>query len=275
MGNSVCLALIIADCPPGQFCLRSGVSGDSGEVWKSTGVKALGWETISFEDSVNYVSSNWKNAYSFNSYMFGANEIQTPQRLLNDCTKNGNTPETCDNNPSSQHPTKANFMWHNPSGDDNIDQSTWSTEAFFRYVFYLRNPGEDENNIDLTYEINAFMIVDDDYQLFVNGTPFFPNNDNGNPDKVDYYDSNTILPNPANLPPGANINTLLNYSSETLQDNKNVIAIHAVDGRWGNAEHRENKRVLFDSVISVSEPTSIILLLTGLFGLMWRHRLKA
>lgn len=121
------------------------------------------------------------------------------------------------NDPGDQIPgTNGNYIWHDPMGTS--DGTTGPLEAFFRYTFHLALPTE----LPLLVA-QAQVTVDDDYDLFVNGQLAFENHDNGHAEVVDAID-------------------LTPY----LQNGENVIAIHAVDGIWGQPFDRAFESLLFD-----------------------------
>jgi len=133
--------------------------------------------------------------------------------------------------PSSLIPgSNAEHMWHDPA--HSSDGTNGSVQALFRKTFYLNLTGESR-----PYVGKAKISVDDDYDLYVNGDLVFQNHDNGNADVVDVVD---LTPN--------------------LQNGKNVIAIHAVDGGWDNPRDRIYERVLFDAKI---HPLSDLFVLTN------------
>lgn len=124
----------------------------------------------------------------------------------------------------------------------NSDGTGSPNEIWMRLEFGI-------GSIDAGQVLNALarVQVDDDYQLFVNGISAILNNDQGYADKVQYASFGSLL----------------------LADNQNVIAIHAVDGGWGNPSDRSYQDVLMDLTISsdpisVPEPTTLSLLVMGL-----------
>jgi len=110
--------------------------------------------------------------------------------------------------------TVAQHIWHDPLGTS--DGKTGPNETFLRFTFYLANWSSG----------NAQIVVDDDYNLYVNGNLAYENHDQGGPDIVDEI----------NIKP-------------FLKSGKNVIAIHAVDGGWDSSRQRAWERVLVDAVI--------------------------
>ena len=133
--------------------------------------------------------------------------------------------------------TSAKFMWYDPAGMS--DGTTGPNEAFFRYSFDMMLGAD---SIPLLAQ--ALVNADDDYEFYVNGNLVAENKDGGNAEVVDFVDFTSSLVN-----------------------GKNLLAIHAVDGGWGNPRDRIYERVLFDgniSTVSVSEPATLLLLLPGL-----------
>ena len=159
----------------------------SGSGWKST-------DTID-EDSID----NWK-LVDFNDSAWSPTPATYP---------NPKEPGEIISGTSAEH------MWHGTSttGTDG------PIEAFFRYSFDIR-----PEHFRLIGK--AQISVDDDYELYVNGTLVFENKDGGFAEVVNTVD-------------------LTPY----LQEGKNVFAIHAVDGGWDNRRNRLYERVLLDATI--------------------------
>lgn len=138
--------------------------------------------------------------------------------------------------------TKAEFMWYDPYRTS--DGTTGSNEAFFRFSFNLTL----DDSLPLVAQ--AFVNADDDYEFYVNGDLVAFNKDGGYADVVDFVDFRSSLIN-----------------------GTNVFAIHAVDGGWYNPRDRLYERVLFDGVITtVSEPATLLLMLSGLLGAAFAGR---
>lgn len=145
--------------------------------------------------------------------------------------------------------TTASFIWHDPTSS-STDGASGAVEAFFRYTFFL-----DMQPDSLPIIAQALVQVDDDYDLYVNGILKIQNHDEGYAGIVNFLDFTSLLLN-----------------------GKNVIAIHAKDGGWSNAHNRTYEDVLFDGVVktvaSAPEPSSPLLLLSGIFGLAWLRKFK-
>jgi len=141
--------------------------------------------------------------------------------------------------------TEAEHMWHDP--DNTSDGGTGPIQAFFRYEFDMALNGD-----HLPLFAQALISVDDDYEFFVNGNLAYRNADGGFADQVD----------------------LVDFASQ-LVSGRNVLAIHAVDGGWGNPWNRGYERVLFDGVVrsaALPVPAVLPLLGVGLLGLAWFRR---
>ncbi len=128
--------------------------------------------------------------------------------------------------------TNAQFMWHDPLGSS--DGTTGSNTAFFRYTFNVNSTANSRPLVG-----SARVSVDDDYDLYVNGTLVKQNHDGGNAGVVDSI----------NLSP-------------YLRPGKNVIAIQAVDGGWGSPFDRIYERVLIDASV---QPQADLLVLSNAF----------
>ena len=115
--------------------------------------------------------------------------------------------------------TNAQHMWHDPTASS--DGLNGANVAYFRYSFnYIQAPN------GASPIATATINVDDDYSFYVNGSLVFENHDNGFAHIVDTIDF-----------------------SPYLQNGKNVIAIHAVDGGWSGPYNRLFERVTFDATI--------------------------
>lgn len=123
--------------------------------------------------------------------------------------------------------TTAQYIWYDPTATSN--GTTGSNEAFFRFAFDL-----DIQPDSLPLTGRSLVSVDDDYDLFVNGNIVFQNHDGGHAEVVDFVDF-----------------------TSSLRDGENVIAIHAVDGRWNKVEDRVYERVLFDGAVRTVAPIPI------------------
>ena len=178
--------------------LRSPPAVVSNSLWRSSSQQVPGWQLPDFNDA------NW--AFARSPY---------PSPTL----------------PTALIPgTNAQFMWHDPQGMSN--GTTGSTTAFFRYTFSVNSSASSRPLVG-----TARVSVDDDYDLYVNGTLVKQNHDGGFADVVD-----TINMSPY------------------LRQGKNVIAVQAVDGAWGNAGDRLFERVLIDATV---QPQPDLLVLTG------------
>ncbi len=113
--------------------------------------------------------------------------------------------------------TAALFMWYDPAGTS--DGTTGSIEAFFRFTFALSG---------LPLQAQARMIVDDDFDLYVNGNLVFVDHDCG----------------------FASIPHFVDLTS-SLQAGQNVIAIQARDGCWDSPFDRAFEAVLFEATITL------------------------
>jgi len=128
--------------------------------------------------------------------------------------------------------TNAQFMWHDPQSTS--DGTTGNTTAFFRYTFNVNG------TVDSRPLVGAARVsVDDDYDMYVNGTLVRQNHDGGFAGVVDSV-----------------------KLSPYLRQGKNVIAIQAVDGGWGSARDRLFERVLIDAAV---QPLADLLVVTGSF----------
>lgn len=172
----------------------------SGPKWLSHDTAVAGWQTVGFDDS------DWVAA-----------RAPYPNPSL----------------PTDFIPgTMANFMWHDPAMTS--DGGTGPIRAYFRYPFQLDMP-----TTTAAVLANIQAAVDDDYDLYVNGTLVFENH--APTAGIDMID---IVP--------------------FLQDGENVIAIEAVDGSWDNPRPRGFEWVLLDADISVPRYKQQIY--TGAFG---------
>lgn len=125
--------------------------------------------------------------------------------------------------------TTASSIWHDPAGTSNGTNGV--LQAFFRYTFNLSLAGSG------AVFGQALVNVDDDYQMYVNGTLVESNTDGGFADRVQSVD----------------------FSSQLI-DGTNVIAIHAVDGRWSGPFDRIAERLVFDGIVrTVPEPSALSL----------------
>ena len=187
----------------------------SDSSWQSTNTFANGWETINFDDAA------WQSARSPYPKPIPPTDIIAG--------------------------TSASFIWYDPSGTS--DGTSGSNEAFFRYTFFLNMQAD-----SLPLIAQALVQVDDDYDLFVNGTLKLQNHDGGFAGVVDFMDFTSLL-----------------------QNGKNVIAIQAKDGGWPNAYDRLYEDLLFDGSVktaSIPEPGSLMLLISGVIGLVVRRVYK-
>ncbi len=164
----------------------------------------------------------------------------------------------------------AEAMWDDPNGVSN--GSNGAVDAYFRYEFYLDfQAGNGITGISSQIWANA----DDDYELFINGNSYFisENSNAGDVDLVDFIDLSCEIDNingTCNILNQNNIPT-----QELFFTGKNVIAVHAVDGVWGNSFNRGYERFILGANIQVStvdEPNAFLLLGAGIIGLIIRKK---
>lgn len=147
-------------------------------------------------------------------------------------------------------PLTAQFMWHDPNNASTDGNSSFS-DAYFRKAFYLPVQAD-----SLPLEAIARIQVDDDFEFLVNGNSVFLNNDQGYAGQI----------------------FSINFTGYLLQNQTNVIAIHAVDGGWGHPSNRSYADVLMDARIrSVPEPGVAelvgIAVLLGAIGFIGKRKL--
>ncbi len=188
----------------------------SGANWRSTDVApSSGWNDSGFNDSTwRFARAPYPNP-------------STPATILGG-------------------PTSAQFIW-----DDapplSADGGGGPDEVWLRYTFTLAFAPD-----SLPYLGQGLIAVDDDFELFVNGTSVLLNADGG-------FATNVYA---------------VDFTSR-LRAGENVIAIHGRDGSWFNPSDRSYQWALFDGVIrTVPEPASLVLFGAGLLGLVAARRAR-
>lgn len=145
--------------------------------------------------------------------------------------------------------TLAQFMWHDPLGTS--DGQRGPNEVFLRKTFTLNLAAD-----SLPILGQALIDADDDFEFFVNGARVILDASGG-----------------LNLPP-----KFVDFTSK-LVTGLNVFAVHAVDGGFEGVDASGNpighgfgnilEWVLVDSrIVTVPEPLTSLLLLTGCIGLL-------
>ena len=135
----------------------------------------------------------------------------------------------------------APWMWHDPLG--MYDGSNGPNEAFFRFNFSL-----DFGSLQLPILGQALIVADDDFEFFVNGVSVLLDDSDGASGHF------------------------ADFTSE-LVHGTNVLALHAVDGRWGNPYDRAYESIAIQAgVYQVPEPASLLMFGIGLVGLGWKSR---
>ena len=138
----------------------------------------------------------------------------------------------------------AQFMWHDPLGTS--DGTNGVTDAYFRRHFLIQQvtPG------DLPIKATMRIAGDDDFEVFINGQLVFANHDQGFAGQVFTFDFTPFV------------------IASALEISENVVAIHAVDGGWGNPRNRGWESVLMEATVqSVPEPSSALLFAVSLAAL--------
>jgi len=138
--------------------------------------------------------------------------------------------------------TSAEFMWY---WDASYPANGHSGPgiAYFRYNFTLDLAAD-----SLPLVAQALIAVDDYFEFYVNGKLLSESQVGAGPDDPLFVD----------------------FTSNLL-NGENVLAIKGLDGLGGHG--RGYERVLFDGRIStVPEPSTLLLLSCGLFGVLWLRR---
>lgn len=185
----------------------------SGSAWRSTDMAPSDWNTVLFDDSA------WRHAYA--PY---PNNKTRPADIVNGATA-------------------AQLMWDWP-GPGVPDGRNGPNEAWFRYSFDVAF-GPDS----LPLLAQAYVIADDDFELFVNGVKY----NFAGPTALDKNKRLNDQPMP-----------LLADFTRLLRDGTNVLAIHAANGSLAAPSGLLNEYVFFDGkVVTVPEPGTMALLLFG------------
>jgi hypothetical protein len=188
-------ALALAGWAGGVSAAALDVSLVSDSGWRTFASEVAGWETTGFDDAA------WSAA-----------RAPYPSPVAPGVLMPG---------------TSAQYIWHDPTGTSN--GTTGPNIAYFRRSFSLTLPAA-----GVPLAAGARVSVDDDYELYVNGTRVFRNADEGFADRVDY----------------------VGFAAQ-LRNGVNVIAIRAVDGGMAAPWDRSYERVLFDGRIQ-EQPTLVL-----------------
>lgn len=209
--------------PFGFTVLSTGDQGTTPfENWRSSDTASAGWQLLS------YAAVGWSKP------RFSYPAPTSPDPALSAGIAESGCSYNC-------------FMWYDPA--ITSDGTTGALNAYFRRPFALAN----FSGSALPFVATAYVIADDDFELWINGTKVLTDADYGTPNDL-----------------GPDIVHTADVTSLIVPGQMNIIALHATDGNLNGAADIGHEHVLFRLWIhTVPEPSSLALTCVAGFVGLW------